>query len=132
MSTWPVICIHCAEGTTFPSSASKQTKWPPLGFRLIRSFDRHLRRHKYGYVIISSPEFADTREAMRIKQKNLKSQGKGAKPMKSDFLSGQKIIKLYETNQLGIETPTSVINTLWYLNTLHFGIRCGSEEHRQI
>ena len=25
-----------------------------------------------------------------------------------------------------------MINTLWYLNTLHFGIRGGSEEHRQI
>lgn len=99
---------------------------------LISSFDRQLRRHKYGYVIISSPEFADTREAMRVKQKNLKSQGKGAKPLKSDFLSDQEINKLYESNQLGIETPTSVINTLWYLNTLYFGIRGGSEEHRQI
>ena len=35
---------------------------------LISGFDRHLRRHKYGYVIIS-PEFADTMEAMRVKQK---------------------------------------------------------------
>ena len=47
---------------------------------LISSFDKHLRRHKYGYAIISSPEFVDTREAIRVKQKNLTSQGKGAKP----------------------------------------------------
>ena len=69
---------------------------------------------------------------MRVIQKNLKSQGKGAKHMESDFLSDQEINKLYKTNQPGIETPTSVINTLWYLNTLHFGIRGGSKEHRQI
>ena len=39
--------------------------------------------------------------------------------------------KLYETCQIGIYTPTSLINTIWYLNTLHFGIRSGWEEHRQ-
>ena len=109
------------------------TEYEPSYLRgMISSFDRQLKRHKYGSVIISSAEFADTREALRLKQRHLKSQGKGDKPFKADPLNDSDINKLYETCQLGIYTPTSLINTLWYLNTLHFGIRGGSEEHRQI
>ena len=52
--------------------------------------------------------------------------------MKSDVLTDIDINKLYDTNQLGTATPTSVINTVWYINPLHFGVRGGSEEHRQI
>ena len=39
---------------------------------MIRSFNRQLKRHKYGSVIISSAEFADTRKALRLKQQHLK------------------------------------------------------------
>lgn len=31
---------------------------------------------------------------------------------------------------LGKHSPNSVLNTLWFLNTLHFGMRGGSTEHR--
>lgn len=40
------------------------------------SFDRHLRRMKYGKQIISSLEFSNAREVLKAKQKDLKSEGR--------------------------------------------------------
>ena len=95
------------------------------------SFDRQLKRHKYGLQIMSnSVQFSESRDALRMKQRDLKAQGKGSKPQRADPLTDEEIERLYECGQLGIKTPQSVINTMWYLNTLHFGIRGGSEEHK--
>ena len=99
---------------------------------MISSFDRQLKKQRYGSVILPSAEFADTREALKLKQRHLKSQGKGETPFKADPLNDNDINKLYETCQLGINSPTSLINTLWYLNTLYFGIKGGSEEQIQV
>ncbi len=38
---------------------------------------------------------------------------------------------LWTTNQLGNANPESVLNTLWFNNTVHFGLR-GSDEHKQM
>ena len=84
------------------------TEYEPSYLRgMIKQLWQTLKRHKYGSVIISSAEFADTREALRLKQRHLKSQGKGDKPFKADPLNDSDINKLYETCQLGIYTPTS-------------------------
>ena len=99
----------------------------------VSSFDRQLKRHKYTLQIMSNcTEFQESRDALRSKQRDLKAQGKGSKPNKADPLTDEEINHLYECNELGIKTPSSLINTLWFLNTLHFGIRGGSEEHRNI
>ncbi len=37
--------------------------------------------------------------------------------------------KLWQEGQLGSSTPTQLIQTLFYLNGLHFGIRGGTEHH---
>ena len=59
------------------------TEYEPCYLRgMISSFDRQLKRHKLGSVMISSAEFADTREALRLKQRHLKSQGNGENPLK--------------------------------------------------
>lgn len=100
---------------------------------LISSLDRKLKRHRYGKTIMSTySEFEDTRQALRMKQRDLKAKGKGSGPQTAEPLTDDDINKLYESNQLGKATPSSLINTLWFLNTLHFGIRGGAEEHRQI
>lgn len=97
---------------------------------MLGSFERHLKRHRYQYSLISSFEFAQCREALKAKQKDLKAQGRGNKPKKSDCLTPEEIEKLYCTEQLGKATPTSLINTLWFNNTLYFGMRGGTEHHK--
>jgi hypothetical protein len=109
-------------------------EYEPCSLRsFVSSFDRQLKRHKYTTQIMSnSIEFSESREALRMKQRDLKSQGKGSRPNKADPLTDEEIQQLYASDQLGIKTPQSLINTMWYLNTLHFGIRGGCEEHRNI
>lgn len=51
------------------------------------SFDRHLRRMKYGKQIISSLEFSNAREVLKAKQKDLKSEGRANISKKSDAIT---------------------------------------------
>jgi hypothetical protein len=111
----------------------KGLEYEPTSLRsMLGSFERILKRHKYGYSLITGVEFALTRSAMKAKQKDLKSQGKGNKPMKAQPLTDADIDKLYETGQLGTDNPSSLINTLWFNNTLYFGMRGGATEQHAL
>ena len=59
-------------------------------------------------------------------------QGKGKLPKRADAITDEEINTLYEKGCLGADTPSSLLNTMWFLNTLHFGIRGGGEEHRSL
>ena len=107
-------------------------EYEPSSLRgMIGSFDRHLRKRNYETTIMGGGrQFSKTRDALKAKQKDLKGQGKGSKPNRADPLLDHQIDQLYDFKQLGKQNPNSVLNTLWYLNTLHFGMRGGSTEHR--
>ncbi len=92
---------------------------------MLGSLERHLQRHNYGQSVIS--EFPITKKALAAKQKELKSLGKGQKPKAASSLSGSDIDALYSSRQLGLHTPTSVVNTMWYNCMMHFGMRATTE-----
>lgn len=69
---------------------------------------------------------------MKCKQKDLKKQGKWNFPKRAEALTDDEVDEMYEKELLGSSTPSSMLNTLWYQNTLHFGIRGGGEEHRRL
>ena len=98
---------------------------------MLASFDRHLRRYDYGEYIASSPCFAKVRETLTKKQMQLKCSGKGDLPNKSDPLSDSDIETLWEKGQLGSSTPDCILQTLWFCNTVHFGLR-SCQEHRDM
>ncbi|XP_033753194.1 zinc finger MYM-type protein 4-like [Pecten maximus] len=136
--TRPIHCIPACDLDNYLASfiVSVRTKdhkeYEPSTQRgMIGSFDRHLRKRNYGISIIGgSVEFSKTRDALKAKQHDLKGQGKGSKPLRADPLNDNDIDKLYECGQLGNMNPSSIINNLWYQNTLHFGMRGGAMEHR--
>ena len=108
-------------------------EYEPVTLRsMMSSFERYLKRHNYGISLISGYEFSKVREVLKCKQKDLKKQGHGNKPRAVDEITDQEIDFLYEANELGSKSPTSLINTLWFNNTLHFGMRGGSSEHRNL
>ena len=65
---------------------------------------------------------------LKAKQKDLKGEGLGNKLRTSDSLTDKEIEKLYTSKYLGIESPQTIINTLWLNLTIHFGLH-GSKEH---
>ena len=76
-------------------------------------------------------QFEQTRKALQSKQRDLKRKGKGNKPNASATLSEEDIQVLYEKDLLGSFTAEALLNTVWFNNTIHFGLR-GCKEHREM
>ncbi|CAB3994101.1 Hypothetical predicted protein [Paramuricea clavata] len=75
--------------------------------------------------------FERARKALQSKQKELKQKGKGNKPNASVALSEDEVKLLYEKELLGISSREALLNTVWFSNTIHFGLR-GCKEHRDM
>lgn len=107
-------------------------EYEPSSLRsLIASFERHLKKKNYGFSIMKDLQFEQARKALQSKQKDLKRKGKGNKPNASAPLNEDDIKVLYEKKLLGTETPDALLNTIWFNNTVHFGLR-GCKEHRDM
>ena len=95
---------------------------------LMASFERHLKKKNYGFSIMKDAEFEQARKALRSKQKDLKPKGKGNKPNASVALTEEEIKLLHDKELLGTSTPEALLNTVWFNNTIHFGL-CGCKEY---
>ena len=73
--------------------------------------------------------FSISRTILEGKCKNLREHGKGKRPNKCNSLWESKVNILWEYGQLGTPSPTSLINTIWWLFTLNFGLRRWREHH---
>ena len=98
---------------------------------LMASFERYLKKKNYGFSIMKDAEFEQARKALQSKQKDLKQKGKGNKPNASVALTEEEIKLLYDKELLGTSTPEALLNTIWFNNTIHFGLR-GCKEHRNM
>ena len=98
---------------------------------LIASFNRHFKEQKYPGSIIEGAEFEQTRKCLEARSKQLKKQGKGNKPNAAQALTDDEVNILFEQNLLGISSAEALSNTLWFFNTVHFGVR-GCQEHRDM
>ena len=76
-------------------------------------------------------QFEQTRKALVSKQKELKRQREGNKPNASSAHSEDNIAVLYEKDLLGTSSSEAFLSTLWFNNTIHFGLR-GCKEHRDM
>ena len=72
------------------------------------------------------------KSSMKSKHKSLKSARRGNQPMHSDILTSEELDKFYRLKQLWPRYATSVLNTLWFNNTVHLGMRGGVTEHRSL
>ena len=97
---------------------------------IMSSLDRKLKRHQYEHTIMGSSGsvFTLTRDALKAKQRQLKKQGKGNKPKKSQPIEDEEINILYKEGVLGCSTPQSLLNTMWLNNSVYFGLR-GIADH---
>ncbi|XP_071110495.1 uncharacterized protein [Haliotis cracherodii] len=77
------------------------------------------------FNIISDITFARSRET--LKQKELKSMGKGNKPKAAEELSDMDIDAMYDAKTLGSDNPHSLLHTMWMICCLNFGMRTGKE-----
>ncbi|PFX15616.1 Uncharacterized protein KIAA1958-like [Stylophora pistillata] len=110
---------------------SKEDYEPSSLRSLMARFERYLKKKNYGFSIMKDAKFKQARKALQSKQKDLKKKGKGKKPNASVALTEEEIKLLYDKELLGTLTSEILLNTIWFGNTIHLGLR-GCKEHRDM
>ena len=64
--------------------------------------------------------FAQTRAVLKSKFKK-----RGERKLTETPITDDEVEKLWKSDQLASSNPQSMINTLWLMNTIHFGMRTG-------
>ena len=95
------------------------------GFR--NSFQRILNSRKSSYDLKIGIGFQNSRKILSSRRKELTKLGKGNKPNATRPLTDQEVNYLYDTGYFGIENPTSLQRTVWWIITKHFGQRARNE-----
>jgi len=100
---------------------------------IMGGIDRYLAANRKPKVFHDStnPQYVYVQEVAKSKMKKLKSMGKGNLPNRAAPLTDEEIEKLWTSGQLGRQTPRTLINTMWWYNSLHFGMRAITE-HKQM
>ena len=86
------------------------------------SLDRYLKEKKHPVSIISSDEFKQSNKVLEGKARDLRDKGLGNRSNCSLSLTTQEGEILWQCGQLGHENAQSLINSLWWLMTQHFGV----------
>ena len=76
-------------------------------------------------------QFEQTKKALQSKQRDLKRKGIVNKTNASAALSEEDILVVFEIDLLGSSKAEALLNTVWFNNTIHFGI-LGCKKHREM
>ena len=93
--------------------------------------NRFLKLNGYQYDIMKDQVFVKSRECLNAKKKHSKELGLGNRPNAAQALESDEEDELFESGAFGSNNPDSLLSALWYMNTVHFGLR-GTHEHRQL
>ena len=96
---------------------------------LQNGIERFLVDNRYNLSILREKEFLSSRSVLEGKARLLREQGMDKRPHKASSLTIQEEELLWNCGELGWGNPRSLINTLWWLFTQHFGLR-GRQGHR--
>ncbi|GCC28298.1 hypothetical protein chiPu_0006727 [Chiloscyllium punctatum] len=91
---------------------------------ILGSIDRWLRRHKYGHSIFQGTgnQFKKTKDSLKAKQKQLKEEGKGNRPNRTEAPTEEELNKLYECGAIGLQDPAALIHMLFFNISIYFGL----------
>ena len=98
---------------------------------MIASLDRHLKETGSSISIAKDREFVNSRKVLEGKARFLREQGYGKRPHASKALTTEDEELLWSKGLLGNQSPKSLIATMWFFFTQHFGLR-GCQEHHDM
>ena len=98
---------------------------------MVASLDRQLKESGFKYSILRDHEFAELKQVLEGKAKQLRQEGKGKRPQISRSLTTNEETQLWEQKKLGNHSPQVLTQTVWWLLTRHFGLR-GRQEHHSM
>ena len=100
------------------------TEYEPDCLRVMQAgLHRYLIEKKYPKSILTDLEFTNSNKTLKGKARQLRRYGKGKRPNASEPLTPEDEDELWEKGKLGTNNPVSLVHTMWYINTQHFGQR---------
>ena len=94
---------------------------------MLASLDQHLREKDAAFSIAKDIKFCKSRKVLEGKARLLHQEGFGKRPNAAKALTSQDK-ELWSKGVLGSHSSQSLIQTMWFLLTQHFGLR-GCQEH---
>ena len=73
--------------------------------------------------ILEDREFESSRKVLEAKRKELRRQGKGRRVNAAQPFKYWEEGKLWDSGELGCGNPIVLLLTIWYICTVHFGLR---------
>ena len=98
---------------------------------MLASLDRHLREKDAAFSIAKDIESSNNRKVLEEKARRLRQEGFGKRPNAAKALTTQDEELLWPKGVLGSHSLQSLIQTIWFLLTQHFGLR-GCQEHHDM
>lgn len=101
-------------------------EYEPASLRgMLCSVERYLKMKNYRTSVTRDPAFSCTRHALKYKQQKLREIGKGVKKPNEPIvkLGFDRVHQLFSEQEMGPNTPMSVINTLCFVIIVHFRLR---------
>ncbi|CAC5413649.1 unnamed protein product [Mytilus coruscus] len=93
--------------------------------------NKHLKMKECPLDIIRDEQFKKSRDCLTAKKKKAFKTARHWKPsQRAEALESEDEEELYRSGGFGTDDPDSLLSTIWYMNTIHFGLR-GSHEHKQ-
>ena len=96
---------------------------------MIAALDRHFKDKQYPLSIVKDREFHSSKQVLEGKAKLLRQAGHGKHPNKARNLTKEEV--LWKESKFRSTTPETLVNTMWWLLTQHFGLR-GRQEHHDM
>ena len=106
------------------------TEYEPVSLcALEAAIDRHLKEMGSPHQIFKDLAFSGSRNVLEGRGKYLRNElGMGKHPNKASSMTRQEEEILWDSAQLGSSDGRTLVHTMWWLMTMHFGMR-SREEH---
>ena len=105
---------------------------PSTLYHMVCGIMRHLRASgDISIDFFKNDEFIDFRSTLDGEMKRLTAKGLGATTKKVECIEIDEEETLWSKGILGDHSPSSLLNTIFYMNGLYFALRSG-KEHRQL
>lgn len=98
---------------------------------VIAGIQQILLENKRPLKIMKDREFSEFQKALDASCKLSSQEGLGCQVKRSEIITLEDELKLWNLNILGGNNPQQLMNTLLYLNGIHFALRSGPE-HRKL
>ena len=104
---------------------------PNTLYQICCGLQRAIRETSPGWNLFTDPEFCDFRNSLDAQMKDAKARGLGNKRRQAEPITAEEEDLMWASGVLGTDSPQALVDTMFFLIGMCFGLR-GGQEHRQL